>query len=128
MLLSSERVFSQTSEPAQPAARATHRHKRVIVDDQLKGLARNLELDEGQQAAIKRILERRQEESLRIMHDGSGPDGISRFRALQVMTVEQIRSVLNDEQKKKYNVLVEHPPQTSPQPSVEDWMKAAKPH
>lgn len=128
VILSSAPAFSQDSAPAQPAVRATHRHRRITADDQVKGLARNLNLNDEQQVAVKRILERRQQESLRIMHNSSGSDGIDRLRALQTATAEQIRSVLNDEQKKKYNVLMPHPPQTSPQPSLDDWMKATSPH
>jgi Spy/CpxP family protein refolding chaperone len=100
----------------------------VTVDDQVKGFAKNLDLNEEQQAAVKKILERRQQESVRIMRSGSGPDGVGRLQALQIGTVEQIRAVLTEEQKKKYNPLAPHPPQTSSQPSVEDWMKATKPH
>jgi Spy/CpxP family protein refolding chaperone len=120
---------SQATSPAksstQPAAR---RHGGASIDNQVNGLAKTLNLDQEQQAAIKRILERRQQEMLRIMHSSSGPDGISRLQALQIGTANQIRSVLNDEQKEKYNVLAPHPPQTSSQPSVEDWMKATRPH
>jgi len=36
--------------------------------------------------------------------------------------------VLTDEQKTKYNPLGQRPPETSPQRSVEDWMKATTPH
>jgi Spy/CpxP family protein refolding chaperone len=129
MLLSSAPAFSQDSEPARPVLRAAPRHRtRVTVDDQVKGFAKNLDLNEEQQAAVKKILERRQQESVRIMRSGSGPDGVGRLQALQIGTVEQIRAVLTEEQKKKYNPLAPHPPQTSSQPSVEDWMKATKPH
>jgi hypothetical protein len=128
VLCSSAPVLSQDSEPARPAHPAPRRDRKVNFDDQLKNLAKNLNLDQEQQAAIKRILERRQQEILRIMHNSLGPDGIGRLQALQIATAEQIRSVLNDEQKKKYNALAPHPPQTSPQPDLEDWMKATKPH
>jgi hypothetical protein len=100
----------------------------VTVDDQVKGLAKSLDLNQDQQEAVKKILERRQQESLLIMRNGSGPDAIDRFRALQAGTVEQIRAVLNDEQKKKYNPLAPRPPQASDQPSVQDWIKATTPH
>jgi hypothetical protein len=100
----------------------------VTVDDQVRVLAKNLDLNQEQQEAVKKILERRQQESVRIMRNGSGPDAIDRFRALQAGTVEQIRAVLNDDQKKKYNPLAPHPPQASDQPSVQDWIKATTPH
>jgi hypothetical protein len=78
---------------------------------------------------VKKILEQRQQEILRITHAFSGSDRLSQLRALQVRTVEQIRTVLNDEQKKKYDPLGQRPPQqASPQMSVEDWLKARTPH
>jgi hypothetical protein len=126
---SSAPALSQDPAPARPAQPVVRHHRgRVALDEQVKGLAKNLDLSEAQQAAVKRILERRQQESLRIMRTSSGTDGIGRLRALQIGTVEQIRSVLNDEQKKKYNPLTPAPPQTSPQRSVEDWMKVTTPH
>jgi Spy/CpxP family protein refolding chaperone len=119
-------AHTQNPEPAHPAPR--HSKRRVTLDDQVKGLAKSLDLNQEQQEAVKKILERRQQESVRIMRNGSGPDAIDRFRALQTGTVEQIRAVLNDEQKKKYNPLAPRPPQASDQPSVQDWIKATTPH
>ncbi len=127
-LLSSAPALGQDSAPAQPAQRSPHRRTRVTVDDQVKVLAKNLELNQGQQEAVKKILERRQQESVHIMRSSTGPDAIDRFRALQSGTVEQIRAVLNDEQKKKYNPLAPRPPQASDQPTVQDWIKATTPH
>ena len=116
-------------EAASPEQHAPHRYRKVTLDDQVKGLAKSLDLNEAQQAAVKRILEQRQQEILHITHAFSGSDRLSQLRALQVRTVEQIRTVLNDEQKKKYDPLGQRPPQqTSPQPSVEDWLKATTLH
>jgi len=84
----------------------------------------------SQQAAVKKILEQRQQETLRIRQDASisGGTRIERFRALQDQTVLRIRAVLNDEQKKKYDPLavrrVTPPPD---QKSVEDWLKVTNP-
>jgi hypothetical protein len=93
-------------------------------------LARSLELNEAQQAAVKRILEQRQQETLRIRLDSSisGSTRIERFRALQDNTVERIRSVLNEEQKKKYDPLAVRRVAPAPdQKSVEDWLKVTNP-
>jgi hypothetical protein len=100
----------------------------VSIDDQVKSLARNLDLNEAQQSAVKRILEQRQQETLRIRQATTPSDRIVALRALQVRTAAQIRAVLTDEQKMKYNPLGQRPPETSPQRSVEDWMKATTPH
>ena len=128
VLWSGAAALSQDSEPARHAQPTARHNGRVSIDPQLKGLTKNLNLGQEQQAVVRRILERRQQESLRIMRNSSGAEGISRFQALQIATVEQIRSVLTDEQKKKYIALAPHPPQTSPQHGLEDWMKATKPH
>lgn len=117
------------SQPAQPAARPVRR--RLTLDDQVKSFAKSLDLNEAQQAAVKKILEQRQQEILRLRTDGSisGADRIGRLRALQDQTVERIRNVLNDEQKKKYNPLaVRQVPPAPDQKSVEDWLKATTPH
>jgi hypothetical protein len=124
----------QTSQPApaqttRPVTRPV-RH-RVTLDDHVKALAKSLDLNEAQQAAVKNILEQRQREILRLRQDSSisGSDRIGRLRALQDQTVERIRSVLNDEQKKKYNPLaVRQVPAAPDQKSIEDWMKATSPH
>jgi hypothetical protein len=107
-----------------------HRYSKPSLDERVSRFAKNLDLNDAQKAAVKNILEQRQQEILRIRLDPSitGTAGIDRFRALQESTVERIRAVLNEEQKKKYNPLaVRSIPQT-PQPSVEDWLKVMTPN
>ena len=106
------------------------RGHRPTIDDRVKVLARSLELNEAQKVAVKKILEQRQQETLRIRLDSSisGGTRIERFRALQDHTVEQIRAVLNDEQKKKYDPLAVRRVGPAPdQKSVEDWLKVTRP-
>jgi Spy/CpxP family protein refolding chaperone len=128
MLLPNTPAVGQASEPTPPPRSAPHRYRRITIDDQVKGLTKSLDLTETQQTAVKKILELRQQESLRIWRGTSGSERVSRFRMLQVRTASRIRSVLNDEQKKKYNPLGQRPPQQPDQKSVEDWMKATTPH
>jgi ABC-type lipopolysaccharide export system ATPase subunit len=100
------------------------------IDDRVRVLARSLDLNEAQRVAVKKILEQRQQETLRIRQDTSISGGarIERFRALQDNTVERIRAVLNDEQKKKYDPLAVRRTQPAPQQrSVEDWLKVTTP-
>ena len=106
------------------------RGRRPTIDDRVKVFAKNLDLNEAQQAAVKKILVQRQQETLRIRQDPSisGSARIERFRALQDNTVERIRAVLNDEQKKKYDPLAVRKRQPAQdQRSVEDWIKATTP-
>jgi hypothetical protein len=112
------------------APAVAQRGHRPTIDDRVKVLARNLELNEAQQAAVKKILEQRQQETLRIRQDSSisGGTRIERFRALQDHTVERIRAVLNEEQKKKYDPLAVRRVAPAPdQKSVEDWLKITTP-
>jgi hypothetical protein len=54
------------------------------------------------------------------------PEGqrIDRVRALQQITVEQIRAVLNDDQKTKYDPLAVRRLDPAPgQRTVEDWLR-----
>ncbi len=126
------RLSAQTSDaPASASPRVTRpAHRRPTLDDRVKALAKALDLSETQQASVKKILEERQQEMLRIRTDASVPPGgrIDRLRALQDQTVHRIRAVLNDEQKKKYDPLAVR--QVGPAPdqrSVEDWIKATTP-
>lgn len=140
--LAAQATESASGSPAQsasenaPATQPTpkHRvhaiHRRVTVDDRVKGLATALELSDSQQVAVKRILEQRQVEILRLRQDGSlsGEQRIDRWHALQDDTVRRIRAVLNDEQKQKYDPLAVRertPPQD--QKTVEEWLKQTTP-
>jgi CBS-domain-containing membrane protein len=118
-----------TAQPA-PAHRAHSTYRRVTLDDRVKSLAKALDLSDTQQVAVKRILEQRQAETLRLRLDGSisGEQRIDRWRALQDDTVLRIRAVLNDDQKKKYDPLAireRTPPQD--QKTVEEWLKETTP-
>jgi Spy/CpxP family protein refolding chaperone len=129
ILLPSMPALSQApaSSPERPTER---RHTRPSMDDRVRRLAQALDLDEAQRAAVKKILEQRQQQTLRIRHDPSisGSARISHFRALQDSTVERIRAVLNEEQRKKYDPLAVRRTEPAPeQRSVEDWLKATTP-
>jgi hypothetical protein len=105
------------------------RPKKSYIEARLNILTKRLDLSDAQQSAVKNILEERQQQTLRIRRDPSisGSDRIERFRALQDSTVERIRAVLNEEQKKKYDPLASRQIQSTPERSVEDWLKATTP-
>src|SRR5205807_289751 len=80
-------------------------HRPPSIDDRVKVLAKKLDLNETQQAAVKKILEQRQQETLRLRLDSSitGSVRIERFcpsrrygganpRRTQRGTKEEIRS------------------------------------
>lgn len=121
---------SGATSPA-PETHRGHPRTAIHIDDRVKVLAKNLDLNEEQQSAVRKILEQRQEETLRIRLDRSigGEARFQRFRALQDNTVLRIRAILNEEQKEKYDPLaVRRLPSDPQQRSVEDWLKVTTPH
>ena len=102
----------------------------AVIDERVQQLAKGLDLNEAQQAAVKKILERRREQVLHIRNNSSisGEQRISQLRALQVDTVERIRATLNEEQKKKYDPLATRKIQQDPQASPNDWLNGTAPH
>ena len=123
-------VVAQVAGAASPSHQAHRSHGRPTIDDRVKVFASNLDLNEVQQAAVKKILDLRQQETLRIRRDPSisGSARIDRFRALQDDTVQRIRAVLNEAQREKYDPLAVRRIQPEPQQrSVEDWLKETTP-
>jgi len=119
-------VAAQVNGATNPSGQTQPTRQRSGIDARVKVLAKNLELNEAQQSAVKNILEQRRQETLRLRLDSSitPSSRIARFRILQDKTVERIRAVLNEEQRKKYDPLVVRgilPAQD--QRSVEDWLK-----
>jgi hypothetical protein len=114
---------------AQAGEVASPRHPRrqnLTMDDRVQTLSKALDLNETQQAELKKILEH-QRELVRRMRDDQSPavDYTSRLRAINNNTVQQIRALLNEDQKKKYAPVQPHQTEPStPSPTVEDWLKA----
>ena len=122
---------AQKPDSTGPVHQAHAVRRRARLEDRVKVLAESLHLDDAQQVAVTKILEERQQETLRIRRDASisGSDRMAQFRAIQDRTVVRIRSVLNEEQKKKYDPLAVRRVEPAPeQRSVEDWIKATTPH
>jgi hypothetical protein len=119
----------QAPREVAPQKQMRHQRNRPSIDDRVSRFAKSLDLSEAQQSAVKKILEQQQQETWRIRLDPSITGaGVDRFRALQENTVERIRAVLNEEQKKKYDPLAwRRLPPTPQQPSVEDWLKTTTP-
>lgn len=119
-------VEAQVAGAASPRRPTNRSHRRQIIDERVKVFARKMNLNEAQQAAVKEILEQRQQETLRLRRDPSisGSARIERFRALQDNTVQRIRAVLTDEQRQQYDPQAVRRIQPAPQQrSVEDWLK-----
>ena len=74
------------------------------LDRRIRLLAAELHLDQGQQAAVRRLLLQQREQTLKVWSDETVPSAI-RVKATQSVadrTADQIRALLNEEQRKKY--------------------------
>jgi CHASE1-domain containing sensor protein len=129
VLLWSAPGFGQAADTGRLARHSQRRSLTAAIDDRVRTLAQALNLDERQQALIKKILEERQQEMWRIRHEPavSGAARIDSFQALQVRTVARIRAVLNEEQKKNYDPFAtQRLPPSQQENSVEDWLTSAQ--
>src|SRR5215813_3317975 len=121
---------AQAPEALAPQPQTQQRPSRKSnIEVSVSRLTKTLELTPDQQSAVKNILQQRQQQTLLIRQDPSisGSARIERFRMLQEATVQRIRLVLTDEQKKKYDPMAASHNQTTPERSVEDWLKASAP-
>jgi hypothetical protein len=130
LFLLSASISAQVADSARAPQRVIPSHQRLSPDERGKGLARYLELDEAQQIVLQKILEQQQQEVLQMRFTPvpRGSAQIDRFRAIQDKTVNRIRAVLNQEQRKKYDLMVIRratPPASKT--SVQDLLKAATP-
>ena len=91
------------------------------IDDQVQSLAQQLNLNADQQAKVKTALEDQHTQAMTIVQDASmsRDDKIQKIHTLREGTISKVRSALNDDQKKKFDVLVQqqeqHYQQTHPQ-------------
>ena len=117
--------------PATPAARpATPHEPRSAIDGRVAILTRALGLSAAQQVQLTKVLESGRKQINQVWSDATvpAPYRISATRAIEEKTADQIRALLNDDQKKKYNP-PRQPHRMGPgadEPSVEDWMKATQ--
>lgn len=100
------------------------------IEGRVKLLTQELDLDAKQQAELRKLLESQREQVRLVWNDTSLPaaNRVGATRAISDRTADQIRAMLNEEQKKKYNSA--KPPrdaESSPKPDVEYWMNPAKP-
>ena len=99
--------------------------RKPAIEQRLEVLTKELELTAAQQAEVRRILVR-QQLAVRQVWSNSTIDPLERAAATQSVTEhtgEAIRAILNEEQKKKYNLAKpDAPVEAGSQRSVEDWM------
>lgn len=130
LLLLPATISAQVAASARGSQAVIRNHKRPSPDERGKALAKYLELDETQQMALQKILEQRQQEvqQMRFTPLPAGSAQVDRFRAIQDKTANRIRAVLNQEQRKKYDLLaIRRSAPPGSKTSVQDWLKAATP-
>ena len=89
-----------------------------------------LDLTDSQQVELAKLLANQREQIRRLWSDGAvAPEfRVSAMRAISDKTEEQIRALLNDEQKKKYVLpRATDSPDPSQQSTLEYWLNASKP-
>jgi hypothetical protein len=105
---------------------APHHGRRSGLEERVALLTKELDLDAKQQAGVRRALLRQRDQVQRIWRDGAVPsaDRIFATRAVSNQTAQQIRALLNEEQRKRYD-----PPAEADvghaigKANVESWMK-----
>ncbi|HMF89360.1 MAG TPA: hypothetical protein VKL40_01865 [Candidatus Angelobacter sp.] len=103
---------AQPQQPGQPQAPS--------IDDQVKALAQELGLDDSQQAKVKTILENQRTQALAVIGDTAAPrdEKVQKIRAIREDTIGKVRALLNDDQKKKLDQMLQEPSEPPP-PSKE---------
>lgn len=104
---------------------AAHQHSGHTLEDRVRILTQWLGLDATQQTELRKVLQGQREQVRSLWSDTSVPAAqrISATQAISDRTGDQIRAMLNEEQKKKFNP-PRPPHDTSARPNVEDWMNA----
>jgi hypothetical protein len=115
-----------TAAPAPPAVRQLG---AGTLEDRVTVFSRSLSLDAGQQASLRRILIEQRDAVRRIWSDRAllPAERAPATRAANERTGDQIRAMLNDEQKKKYNPPKPSTPhEAGDKRSVEQWLDATR--
>lgn len=101
----------QATQPAPPAAQPPS------IDDQVRVLTQELNLNDDQQGKIKTVLVDQREQASTVIADSSltRDDKVQKIRALREATIAKVRGVLNDDQRKKLDQMLEGPSE-HPQP------------
>jgi Spy/CpxP family protein refolding chaperone len=94
----------QSPHTVAPAQAAPAKEQPPHLDNRGRKLAQMLDLTEAQQAQVAKILARQHEEIRKLWSEQKVPPDyrVSAMRAINDRARDQIRAILNDEQKNKY--------------------------
>jgi hypothetical protein len=104
----------QNAQPGQQPGAATQSQSpsaagRPSIDDQVQSLAQQLNLSADQQTKVKTALEDQHTQAMTVVQDSamSRDDKIQKIHTIRQGTIDKVRSALNDDQKKKFDVMVQ---------------------
>ena len=104
----------QNAQPGQQPGATTQSQSpsaagRPSIDDQVQSLAQQLNLSSDQQAKVKTALEDQHTQAMTVVQDSamSRDDKIQKIHTIRQGTIDKVRSALNDDQKKKFDVMVQ---------------------
>jgi succinate dehydrogenase flavin-adding protein (antitoxin of CptAB toxin-antitoxin module) len=115
--------------PAAPRARASRHPQRLtagqVTEERVRRLTKILDLNETQQTRLKELLEDERRDIWKVWTENPQPEADRTRPTLAILdrTREQIRAMLNEEQKKKYPAAV---PRNSVGPAHADadyWLR-----
>ena len=93
----------------QPSQSAPSSSGAPTIDDQVRSLSDQLNLSPDQQAKVKTALEEQHTQAMSIVQDNNMPreDKISKIHGLRETTINKVRTALNDDQKKKFDAMIQ---------------------
>jgi hypothetical protein len=102
---------------AQPEQAPPPQPGRPSIDDQVKMLTQELNLNTDQQAKLKNILEDQHQQAMTFVNDNtiSREDKIQKIRVLREATITKARGIMNDDQKKKLDAMLQQQQQQQQQ-------------
>lgn len=107
---------AQPQEPSQqpPPPQGQAQPQPSSIDEQVKALSLELNLTADQQPKLKAILEDQRSQGMAIVNDKatSREDKVQKLHALRESTITKVREMLNDDQKKKLDEMLQQPEQT----------------
>jgi hypothetical protein len=98
---------AQPGQPQQQGPDTAVSHPSI--DDQVKSLSDQLNLTADQQAKVKTALEEQHTQAMTIVQDNTLPreDKIQKIHGLRETTISKVRTALNDDQKKKFDQMIQ---------------------
>ena len=104
---------------AQPEQAPPPQPGRPSIDDQVKMLSQELNLTSDQQGKLKNILEDQHQQAMTFVNDTSmsREDKVQKIRVLREATITKARGIMNDDQKKKLDAMLQQ--QQGPHPGAQ---------